>query len=783
MNRVVALTQKQLSKSMSLNIAAGAMGSMWFVVCSNQPIYNAFLKNALGISSSRLGLILSVTQFMAAFQLVSILIFGTLRRRKPFVIAAHVVQRVYAFVLMGVALWARALPPGRAPSDAFPLVFAAMTLAWIAWNACSAGWWAWVADIFPDAIRGSFFGKRSAIINVVNIAWFFGVTLALDWVPESQVFLAYAAVFGIAGTVGVVDMALHLFIPEPLSETRPRITAADFFAPLRDRNYLGFVLAAGMALFSINIFAPFTGPYVTGPDGLGAPNTWLGISYALSQLAWVVAAPLMGVMMDRFGRKPVVVLGLLSVLNWFGYLFISRRNYVFLLPTMSLFSGFLASGFWEGQNQMMLGLTPGKNRTAYVSWYLALTGMIASAGPYAGGLLHDALGDFAFTAIPGVRIGAFQVVMLISLALCFLSAFALSRVHEGKTRPLGQLLSRLANPEFFRTVLNLGIISGSAETDRTLRALRLMDGPVSDIALVEVLGRSGDTDIDVRIEAVRALARIRAKDTVPTLIALLDEESLVRSEAALALGKLADSRALGRLVEGLSSPSIEFQDACARSIGLICEACAERAGEGADAPEARLLLDLLLSGGTGALGASAAEAMSRVGDVDSAVDIYPRYRAAPDGRVRRQFAVALANLMGESGEFYRYVTGNDAGTDARLSRLSQEALRNARALASSVEMGAEDNARLEEALARIAEASSGNVRSGLIPAIAEAGLILAHACPPGTASGSEGGRRGTALMRWFMEELGRMPRGADDDPALIGLDALLGLYAISRFRP
>ncbi len=763
---------------MSLNIAAGAMGSMWFIVCSPQPIYNVFLRNALGISSSRLGLLLSVTQFMAAFQLVSILIFGALRRRKPFVIGAHLVQRAFAFVLAGVAFWADAAHPAR-PDAAFPLILGSMTLAWVAWNACSSGWWAWVADIFPDTIRGSFFGRRSAIINAVNILWFFLVSLALDWAPEGRAFAVYGAAFAVAGTVGILDMVLHLFIPEPLPEKRERLSAADFIAPLRDRNYLSFMLAVGLALFSINVFAPFVGPYTTSPVGIGAPNTWLGISYALSQLAWIAAAPMMGLMMDRYGRKPVVVLGLLSTLNWIGYLFADGRNYVFLLPAMSLFSGFLASGFWEGQNQMMLSLTPERNRTAYVSWYLALTGMIASAGPYAGGLLYDILEGASLRIVPGLEMGPFQIVMLASLGLCFLSMLALSRIREGRERPLGYLLSRLANPEFFRTVLNLNIISGSPESARILRALRLMDGPVSDIALTEVRSRLADPDMEVRIEAVRALGRIKGADSAPDLIGLLEEPSLLRCEAALALGKLGDPRALPHLVKGLSGDSPELQDACARSIGLICQACAGGSTDGAGAPESRLLLDLFLRSPSEALSASAAEALSRLGDVDAAVDIYPRYRTSADPRVRAQFAMALANLLGGPGEFYQYLSGSQGKKNARLQRLYQEASR--RSLALAIRLPSADRALVEAALAEIGTSLEGE--GEILAPLSRAGQALLHALPAPESIDDPIERGRLALARWFFEELERASASMEAGPELRELDASLGLFALARLSP
>jgi MFS family permease len=779
------LTQKQLSRSMTLNIVAGSMGSMWFIVCSPQPIFNVFLTNALGFSSSDLGLLLSITQFTAVFQLVSIFIYGALARRKPFVIAGHIVQRVYAFVLAGVAIWAATGRSGAVTSKALPVIFAAMTVAWVSWNICSSGWWSWVADIFPDAIRGSFFGRRSAIINTVNIVWFFLITLVLDYVPPEGVYWAYAGVFLIAGAVGIVDLILHLGIPEPMRQSREKISFSDFMAPLRDKNYLGFMIAIGLSLFSINIFAPFTGPYTTAPGGIGAPNTWLGISNALAQLATIAAAPLMGIMMDRFGRKPVVILGLLSVLNWIGYIFISGMNYVFILPAMSLFSGFLAVGFWEGNNQMMLSLTPEKNRTAYVSWYLALTGMIASLGPYFGGRLYDLLGDIDLSPAPGIRLGSFQIVMAISLALCVVCVLALLRVREKRERTLGYVMSRLANPDFYRTVLNLNIISTSSEAERTIRALRRVDGANSDIALAEILDRAYDADTEVRFEAVRALGRIGSPQTVDLLLDLLREASGIRCAAAVSLGKIADERALEELEKGLGSESLDFQEACAQAIGMIGR---EHPGQ-ADGSVKRLSIRYL-SNRADTLSASTAETVTRLGDFDAALDIYPLYRTSQNPVLRRQMALALANLLGRPGEFYQYVSGDRETQRIRQERLARAAARNARGISKTC---APSKARDEE-LGKAMLAMEERLRDGNFAAVLKESLaanrIVIHALARG-AKGKAGGLAAssgkdslTALRQWLTDELERASASAlQVGGDIVILDALLSLYCLACASP
>ncbi len=94
-------------------------------------------------------------------------------------------------------------------------------MSWVLFNISSSGWWSWMADLFPERTRGTFFLRRSAVLNVVNILWFFGVTIALD-VFSATPFLVYAVVFLIGGIAGILDILLHIPIPEPVRKRPPR---------------------------------------------------------------------------------------------------------------------------------------------------------------------------------------------------------------------------------------------------------------------------------------------------------------------------------------------------------------------------------------------------------------------------------------------------------------------------------------------------------------------------------------------------------------------------------
>ena len=66
---------------------------------------------------------------------------------------------------------------------------------------------------------------------------------------------------------------------------RPAFSWRDFSEPVRNRNFLFFTLSIGLWGFSTSVLGPFIAPYITAQDGIGAPNAWLGIMNAITQLA------------------------------------------------------------------------------------------------------------------------------------------------------------------------------------------------------------------------------------------------------------------------------------------------------------------------------------------------------------------------------------------------------------------------------------------------------------------------------------------------------------------
>jgi hypothetical protein len=763
---------------MNLNILLGCGGVFWGVVIAPGAIMNVFFKNQLGASSSALGLLVAIVQMASVLNILAIVILGRMPRVKTFWIVVTTAHRVLGFVPAVVAL---AVLRGGDRIGGAQAVLIALAASHLFANLGTSGWWRWMADVVPEETRATFFLRRSAVLNAVNMMWSLLATGALSLLKGEGVLWAYIALFAIGAAAGVLEPLLYVAIPEPAPrEPRPAFAWADFVAPLKDLNFIGFSLSIALWLFSMNVLGPFVAPYITSPDGAAAPFIWLGIMSVITQLSYVGTTTSWGVLMDRIGRKPVVLLGSLYPLSWVVYLFLTPGNYAWILPITALIQGLLSPAILDGAGQLMLTLTPERQRTSYVAWYIAIAGIVPAFGALLGGLLSDALSGLHVEVAGRFPIGGFQVVILLCFVLTILSFLILSRIKEGREKPVGFLLSVLMTPQIFRTFLTINVLGRGEASTKVARALRSVEKGAGAIAVSDIIRRLDDPDDEVREEAARALGRIGAGEAVEPLIRhLRDPHSTIRTYAARALGRIGDARAVQPLVECLDSSGEELAEAC-------CQALGRMGARDALKP----LLRLFGEERSQRVIVAAGEAMSRLGAFEAALEILPRMHEAQSPVLQRQFAIAMGNLLGTPGEFYAIVTGDRASRSVALERLQQDAQRNIQALAASPgarrgpadarEVLLGEGRRLRDA---VNAADYFSVLEGLYASLVALCQLFAG------RSFTEDEAMGFAFMHnpklglglWFAAEV-KNRLSALRGTELIEVDALLGLYFLSTWR-
>ena len=143
---------------------------------------------------------------------------------------------------------------------------------------------------------------------------------------------------------------------------------------------------------------------------LGAGVNALGASEMAYALAATVAAPFMGALADRIGRRTVVLGSLLMyVLAFIGYLFASSASAFVILRGLA---GALTAGMMPAATGIVADVAPTQRRAQWIGVLGGGASVGWIAGPILGGFLYDRWGyAVALMAAVGMAAGAFIVAL------------------------------------------------------------------------------------------------------------------------------------------------------------------------------------------------------------------------------------------------------------------------------------------------------------------------------------------------------------------------------------
>ena len=201
--------------------------------------------------------------------------------------------------------------------------------------------------------------------------------------------------------------------------------AATTVEPLPDRAALAFLLATSfLGTMGIGLVAPvlpFLVARFTAPERVGA---LVGVLFASYAAAAFVAAPILGALSDRLGRKPILVVSLLG--SAAGYFVFGRAGAFWMLVVGRLVNGFTAGNF-STVTAALSDTTRPEARGRVFGYIGATAGAGILAGPAIGGAL--------------AKLGTSAPLYVAAAVACANAIFGM--VFMAETRPRGRILAAL----------------------------------------------------------------------------------------------------------------------------------------------------------------------------------------------------------------------------------------------------------------------------------------------------------------------------------------------------
>lgn len=324
--------------------------------------------------------------------------------RKKIIISIGLISRLsWLGVIFAPWLWSK---------NPLLLVAVFVFIRWLTEYLKDPAWTSLMADIVPTRIRGRFFANRLWLMALVGVIATLGGGYLLRATEGTAKHFAW-----LLGASVVLGLLAHYFLSKikaPPYQDHRHHPLHEFFKPpgkLRQ-----FIIFDGFLAFAVYIASPFFAVYQL--KVLGLDYGTYALAAVLPSIAALFVQKRWGRLTDRYGDKPIAVLGVIGVALFpLIYLFITPDR-VWLIWPAAILGGISWAGVHLATFNLMLDLSPSETRAVHISQYKFYMAIPHITAPLIGGWLSqqqfpiDGL-LFVFAASAALRVTSLALLHLI----------------------------------------------------------------------------------------------------------------------------------------------------------------------------------------------------------------------------------------------------------------------------------------------------------------------------------------------------------------------------------
>ena len=548
------------------SIAANGMNSIFAQFTFFGPVFVLFLSE-LAISNTVIGFILSLVPFTG---LIAIFIAQRVARfgyKRTFIVFWGA-RKGFAALLILVPL-ASVQFGELAAIVLVTLIMAGFSLCR---SVAETGFYPWQQEFVPDSVRGKYSAENTIVSNIVSIGAVAVATFILGLSTDMNRFVLLFAVGSVAGFIAVW---MYSKVPGGAPDIQSHSTQSSFknlLVAAKDHNLQLYL--AGIFLFTLG-----TGPlysflplFMQDPIGLSDSSILaLQISVLIGGL---ISSQLLGWSADRYGSKPVMLVGvLLTLILPIGWLIMPRASSMsliiaFILAFVQGIAG-LAWGIGSGR-LLFVRIVPSEHKAEYMAVFYATIGLIGGFSQIAGGGLIDAFsglsGQFLF-----ITLDPYTVLMVISIILPALSIILFTRLVSDSDVTVTEFAGFFMHGNPVSALETMVRFYRAKNEKSVVRLTERLGQTKSPLTVNEMLDALSDPRFNVRFEAIISIARMNPQpELLEALIQVVNGTELALSAMAIwALGRMGDTEAIPALREGLDSDYKSIRAHSARALGTL----------------------------------------------------------------------------------------------------------------------------------------------------------------------------------------------------------------------